>query len=164
MDLLDRLLGHDAWTTNQLLELAEQLDDHQLDHEFDIAHRSVRRTLAHLIGNVECWTDLMKENGVRPAAAPHPSVAILKARYHSASAEFLKLAREIVDSNRLDETFLDVLDRPPQAKTFGGAILHLATHGMHHRAHLLFMMKRLGVEGLPEGDALSWESSLDKRK
>ncbi len=51
MDLLDRLLGHDSWTTRQLLDLAGTLSDNQLDQEFDIGHRTVRRTFAHIIWN-----------------------------------------------------------------------------------------------------------------
>jgi DNA-binding FadR family transcriptional regulator len=42
----------------------------------------------------------------------------------------------------------------------GGAIVHIVTHGMHHRAQLLYMLRLLGVQNLIEGDALSWESQL----
>ena len=59
MDLLDRLLGHDAWTTRHLLLLCRDLTDEQLDREFDIAHRTVRATFAHIINNVEAWSDCM---------------------------------------------------------------------------------------------------------
>lgn len=45
MDLLDRLLGHDAWTTHQLLRRAESLNEEQLDQDFDIGHRTVRAIL-----------------------------------------------------------------------------------------------------------------------
>ena len=38
MDLLDRLLAHDTWTTRQLLLRCQQLTDEQLDQEFDIIH------------------------------------------------------------------------------------------------------------------------------
>lgn len=157
MDLLDRLLGHDAWTTRQLLDLAVTLNDRQLDQEFDIAHRTVRRTLEHIIWNIECWTDLIKGGGVRSRPAPNQSTAALSLRHAAATSELLQFAREIMDQRRLDDTFLDVLDDPPREKSFGGVIVHLATHGMHHRAQLLFMLRQLGVEGLPEGDALSWE-------
>ncbi|MCC9604861.1 DinB family protein [Blastopirellula sp. JC732] len=160
MDLLDRLLGHDAFTTRQLLDLAERLDDEQLDREFDIAHRTVRRTFEHVVWNVECWTDLMIGRKVRTHTASHCSIAELKTRYAAASDEFVRFARKVVDERRLDETFVDTLDKPPTAKPLGGVIVHLATHGMHHRAHLLFMLRRLGVENLPEGDALGWELSL----
>ena len=42
MDLLDRLLEHDRWATDQLLELCRGLTDAQLDQPFDIGHRTVR--------------------------------------------------------------------------------------------------------------------------
>lgn len=159
MDLLDRLLGHDSSTTRRLLELAGTLSDQQIDQQFDIAHRTVRRTFEHIVWNIECWTDLMKGSGVRSRAVPNQPIPVLSQRYEAASSELLTFAREIVDRHRLDDTFLDVLDDPPREKSFGGAIVHLATHGMHHRAHLLFMLRRLGVEQLPEGDVLSWEQS-----
>ena len=157
MDVLDRILGHDAWTTRQLLEIAAELSDEQLDQEFDIGHRTIRKTFDHIVWNIECWSDLMKARTVRARPDSKPTLASLVQRHEAASAEFLAFAREITDQNRLDERFLDSLDKPPREKSFGGAIVHLATHGMHHRAQLLFMLRRLGVAGLPEGDALSWE-------
>jgi uncharacterized damage-inducible protein DinB len=160
MDLLDRLLGHDSWTTRQLLDLAGTLTSRQLDQEFEIGHRTVRRTFEHILWNMECWTDLMKGNGVRSRPPSNQSIAALWQRHETASSELLQFAREVVDLHRLDEMCLDTLDEPPREKPLGGVIVHLATHAMHHRAQLLFMMRRLGVEGLPEGDALSWELSL----
>jgi uncharacterized damage-inducible protein DinB len=160
MDLLDRLLGHDAWTTRRLLEVAAPLDDARLDQEFDIGHRTVRRTFEHIIWNIECWTDLMRGRDVRPRPAGSPTIATLSQRHAAASAELLQLARQVVEQRRLDEMFLDTLDDPPAEKSFGGTIVHLATHGMHHRAHLLHMLRRLNVVDLPEGDTLTWELSL----
>jgi uncharacterized damage-inducible protein DinB len=160
MDLLDRLLGHDAWTTRRLLELAAPLDDARLDQQFDIGHRTVRRTLEHIIWNIECWTDLMTRRQVRSRPAANPSIPLLIERHAAASAELLQFSRQIVDNDGLDERYLDTLDDLPTEKTFGGTIVHLATHGMHHRAHLLYMLRRLGVEELPEGDTLSWEMSI----
>jgi uncharacterized damage-inducible protein DinB len=163
MDLLDRLLGHDAWTTRRLLELAAPLDEAQLDQEFDIGHRTVRTTFEHIIWNIECWTDLMSGRAVRSRPASTSSIATLTERHAAASAEFRQVAREIVDRQRLDELYSDTLDDPPTEKPYGGTIVHLATHGMHHRAQLLYMLRRLGIADLPEGDALSWEQSLRGR-
>lgn len=61
MDLLDRLLGHDAWTTRQLLLRGLELSDEQLDHDFDLSHRTVRATFLHIIWNMEAWTDGLDE-------------------------------------------------------------------------------------------------------
>ena len=42
MDLLDRLLGHDVWTTRQLLLQSRPLTDAQLDQWFEVDNRSLR--------------------------------------------------------------------------------------------------------------------------
>ncbi len=160
MDLLDRLLGHDAWTTRQLLLRCRDLTDEQLDREFDIGHRTVRATLLHVIRNVEVWSDLM--NG-RPVAGDQGtrrqdrSVAALITRLDRAADDLARLARAVAQRGGWDERWVDTLDRPPTEKTYGGAIAHVITHSMHHRAQLLYMLRRLGLEGLPEGDVLSWE-------
>jgi uncharacterized damage-inducible protein DinB len=158
MDLLDRLLGHDADTTRGLLVLSRGLSDAQLDRAFAIGHSTLRATFAHVIGNMEAWTDLICGRPVRPRVGEgEKTVARLIGRLDAAAAEFGAAARRIRDEGRLDELFCDTADRPPRMKTFGGAIAHLITHSMHHRAQILNIMRQLGLKDLPEGDALSWE-------
>ena len=45
--------------------------------------------------------------------------------------------------------------------TLGAALVHVTTHGMHHRAQCLNMLRHLGVPGvsdrLPEIDPLDWQ-------
>jgi hypothetical protein len=53
MDSLDGLLRHEAWTTEQLLELADSHGDEQFDRQFDIGHRTIWRRFEHIIWNVE---------------------------------------------------------------------------------------------------------------
>lgn len=165
MDLLDRLLGHDTWTTRQLLLRCRELSDVQLDREFDIAHRTVRATLAHIVRNVEAWTDLMHSPTTPTDARPQGrSVAELLERQERAAADLARVARGVARRGAWDTTWIDRLDDPPTTKTYGGAIAHILTHSMHHRAQLLYMMKKLGVEGLPEGDVLSWEQQAQGPK
>jgi uncharacterized damage-inducible protein DinB len=154
MDLLDRLLGHDAWTTNELLRRCEGLTDEQLDREFDIGHRTVRATLLHIVRNVEIWSDLMAGRRVRPAQQGH-SLAV---RLHRASADLAEVARGVARRCAWDDRFTDTLDDPPKEKTYGGGIAHVITHSMHHRAQVLHMLRRLGARDVPEGDVLSWEN------
>jgi uncharacterized damage-inducible protein DinB len=130
VDLLDRLLGHDAWTTRALLGRAATLDDAALDRPFELGHRTVRATLLHLVRNMEVWADLM-------AGVP---------------------VRAVAGRDGWDETWLDVLDDPPARKTYGGALAHVITHSMHHRAQVIAMLRALGVGDVPEGDVLSWEA------
>lgn len=160
MDLLDRLLGHDAWTTRLLLLRCRDLTDAQLDREFDIAHRTVRATLVHIIRNIEVWSDVMCGSPVREDAGKQSegrSVPGMIARLDRAAADLAALARGVARRGGWDERWLDTHDDPPVEKTYGGAIAHVITHSMHHRAQLLYMLRRLGLEDLPEGDVLSWE-------
>ena len=160
MDLLDRLLGHDEWTTHRLLTLAGTLDDELLDVDFDMGHRTVRATASHIIRNLEVWSDLMAGRPVRPkpgSDGEDRTIASLIARHDRAAADLATLARGVADRGGWDERWLDTLDDPPAEKTLGGAIAHVLTHSMHHRAQLIHMLRRLGAKDMPEGDVLGWE-------
>ncbi|MEM9251087.1 MAG: DinB family protein [Planctomycetota bacterium] len=156
--MIDRLLGHDAWTTRRLLELSLPLDDDALDRRFPIGPGTLRQTLAHIVDNAACWTLLMTDaDTIDPWSPDGVSIADLIERYDRTTAELIDLARRVADESRLDDTFVDRLDDPPRRKSYGAGILHVATHGMHHRAQALHMLRRLGVAGVPEGDAIGWE-------
>ncbi|MGH2584918.1 MAG: DinB family protein, partial [Dehalococcoidia bacterium] len=109
MDILDRLLGHDAWTGRVLLLRCQELSEAQLDQPFDAGLGSVRATLEHTIGNVETWTALiaggpLPEDG--QADSPPPSVTALLARHDAASAAFRSLAQRLAAEGRLDDLWV----------------------------------------------------------
>src|SRR4051812_50025121 len=72
IEVLDRLLGHDAWTTRQLLLRCRELTDAQLDRPFDIGDRSLRKTFQHIIAVMEVWTDRMAARPVRDTSPETP--------------------------------------------------------------------------------------------
>ncbi len=160
MTIVERLLRHDSGTTRSLLLCAQKLSDAQLDREFDIGPRTLRRTFFHIISNMECWCDLMtgkpQRRASRDPASPQ-SIPALLARLDTVAAELVELGKKVVEEKKDDETFIDYLDNPPKLKPLGAGLVHVATHGMHHRAQCLYMMKQLGLKNLIEGDALSWE-------
>jgi uncharacterized damage-inducible protein DinB len=156
MDILDRLLAHDTWTTRQLLLACEELTDGLLDKEFDIDQRSIRGTFVHIINNMEVWTDLLCERPFKERSGD--GIPELLERLGVVGRDFANVARKVVREQRYDDCFLDPLDTPPRLKTFGGAIGHVITHDMHHRAQIMFLMEKLGVTEHIEGDLLGWES------
>ncbi len=159
MDLLDRLLEHDAWTTGQLLARCRALSEDQLDRPFDIGHRTVRATLQHIIFNMEAWSAVMAGATTLPPRPPREgeSVSSLADRLARAAVALAHVAHAVRARDAWDDRWLDVLDTPPTEKTYGGALAHVITHSMHHRAQLLYLLRQLGLTGLPEGDVLSWE-------
>lgn len=161
MDLLDRLLGHDAWTTRRVLERCREVDPAARYRRFDIGHETAYATIVHMIANVRVWTGLMNGETIEPGRDFWDGLSVdeLIARHDSSQADFAALARSIRDAGRWDERWVDTLDDPPAEKTYGGAIAHVITHDMHHRGELLHMLARLGVLDLLEGDTLGWEAT-----
>ena len=157
MDIVDRLLAHDTWTTRQLLVACRSLPDKSLDQVFDIDHTSLRKTFEHIIGNTETWTDLLYERSVQQRIGN--SIPELLERLSIISRDFANLTRNIVREERYDDCFLDTLDNPPKKKTFGGAIGHVITHNMHHRAQIMYIMEQVGLKEHIEEDLLDWEST-----
>jgi uncharacterized damage-inducible protein DinB len=157
MTILERLLRHDAWTTRALLQLSSHLTNGDLDREFDIGHRTLRRTFMHIIFNMECWCDLMTGQPQRNHMLSDNSIASLTSRLDIVAEQLLALGKSVDDGGRADEFFIDYLDQPPRKKPLGAGLVHVATHGMHHRAQCLYMMRVLGVKNLIEGDAIGWE-------
>jgi uncharacterized damage-inducible protein DinB len=102
----------------------------------------------------------MTERPVRARATGPQTAPVLRQRFEAAYAGFAELARAVRDEGRVNDRYTDVLDNPPREKSFGGTILHVITHNHQHRAEVLHMLARLGVEGLIEGDVLGWEAAL----
>ena len=157
MDILDRLLAHDTWTTRQLLVACKPLPDALIDKEFDIDQRSLRNTFVHIVENMEVWTDLLCGRTVQERTGN--TISDLLDRLSVVSREFANVARQVAREQRYDACFLDTLDTPPRLKTLGGAIGHVITHDMHHRAQVMFLMEKVGIQEHIEGDLLSWESA-----
>jgi uncharacterized damage-inducible protein DinB len=157
MDTLERLLRHDAWTTRQLLLRAQELSDAQLDRPFDIGHRSLRCTLGHIISQMEFWCDAMQRQPYRWKIEPDNSIETMLARLDTVTPELLTLATQIAAHQLEDAAFIAPLEPTARMIPLGTALAHLPTHGTHHRAQCLYMLKLLGLEDLPEGDAFSWE-------
>lgn len=150
------MLGHDHWTSTQLLELSRDLTDAQLDQEFDIGHRSVRGTFEHMIVNVAFWTALMTEQPV-DEERDERSLAALIDRHERSYATFATLARRLRDEQRLDDTFIDHYDA---RKSFGGTILHVVLHNAEHRTEAVHILTRLGVPDPLEVDHGLWDYEM----
>ena len=162
MDLLDRLLGHDEWTTRLLLDICEPLTDEELDRDFRIGHGTLRSTFDHIVHNVEVWTQLMAHQTV--VKQSDRSIPGMQRRLENAFSLLKQVARDIAERGAWDETWSDYIEEPPRETAYGTSIAHVITHSMHHRAQVIHMLRHLGVSPLPEGDVFSWENSLPSPK
>lgn len=154
MTILDRFLGHDAWTTRQLLLRCRELSDEQLARKFDIGDRSLHQTFEHIIAAMESHTDFLLGRSASPREGT--SLDALLARLTIVAKDFSEFATRVEREGRADEMATNL--KGGNRRSLGGVITHVVTHGMHHRAQAIFMMEQLGLQDVIEGDVLGWEA------
>ena len=150
-DLLPILLSHDRWATVQVLSACANLTADQFHRRFDIGPGSLHDTLTHVVSAMRTWTETLA------AAEPRPRLESDGQRRTSAQiASLLEESwREFAAEARrrpLDEI---VTRRTRDGRTIritrGAVVAQVTTHGMHHRAQCLNMLRQLGVSPLPPG-------------
>jgi uncharacterized damage-inducible protein DinB len=155
MTILDRLLGHDTWTTRQLLLRCRELSEEQMNRTFDIGDRSLRETFEHLIACMESHTDLMMERTMMDDARDDDSLDGMLQRLTIVAKDFTEFAARIDRENRADDMCIST--KKEGKWPLGSLIAHLLTHSERHRAQILYMLECLGVQNVIEADALGWE-------
>src|SRR5581483_4634281 len=164
MDLIDRLVGHDLWLTEQLLERAAALTDEQLDAPLDPGVEpldddpTIRSTLERLIHSKEVWSAAIEG---RPAPADRDdSIAGLRRRLAAAGPAWAAIVAGIRERGDWDVAFVDALCEPPETFSYGGMVAHVLTFSAHRRTLLVGALHDLGVTDLGAGDPIAWERSV----
>ena len=181
---LEILLNYDAWATRTLLESCRQLARDQFHRRFEIGLGSLHDTFTHIIGAQRRWSDriAVPARPLRPALAaiperpdiPHEgrdrTPDELLALHAESTADFAAIARALQSKpGGLDSPLsLDwprAPDEGPGMKRYtfsrGCCITHVCTHGVHHRAQIINMLRHLNHKGLsdklPELDLVDWQ-------
>ena len=162
-DLLQILLSHDRWATAQLIDACGKLTDDQFHQRFDIGPGSLHDTLTHVIGAMRTWTDTLAEREPRPrletdgqSRMPEQLRGLLEEACRELAAEARRRPLDEIVTRRMR-------DGRTLQFTRGAVIAQVTTHGMHHRAQCLNMLRRLGVTPLPPSSVSEWTWMGDTR-
>jgi AraC-like DNA-binding protein len=165
MDLTDRMIEHDLWLTNRLLDAAGELPPEDLDRPvptptepqhawFEDGDPTLTTMFDRLVYSKEIWTASLA--GRDQPERGGTSIEELRERHDRASAEFAEAVRGIRDRNVWDTAFVDALCDPPQTFTFGGMVAHVFTWSAHRRLMIAGALRNVGADiGSP--DPLEWE-------
>ncbi len=164
LDPLDIMLAHNAWATREVLRACQPLADEAWRRRFEVGLGSLHDTLTHVVGAMLRWADRIDG----PPAELRPSIEGEASRSPAELLSLLDIAEARLWASaararaRGLATEMDVtLGGQAYCFTLGGMLVHVATHGMHHRAQCLNMLRHLGVSGvsdrLPDIDALEWQ-------
>jgi uncharacterized damage-inducible protein DinB len=134
-------------TANQsILRLCEGLDSGQLDESREMGLGSLRNTVFHILVAEQVWLDRWLNRTPGPFAIDANGMTIedIGHRLSEVSAS----RREFLEQNRANgwSTFCNYNDIRGNAHTndLRGLLLHVANHGIHHRAQALNYLKRIG--------------------
>jgi uncharacterized damage-inducible protein DinB len=163
-DLLWMSLEHNAWATREVLRACAALDDDAWHRRFEIGAGSLHDTLTHIVGAMFRWADRIDgpPRVVRPSIedGSRRTPAELRALLDLAAADLAATAGR-AQARGLSTTLDVTLGGTPYRFTLGAMLMHVTTHGMHHRAQCLNMLRQLAVPGisdrLPEIDLLEWQ-------
>lgn len=161
MDLFDIFSGQESWHTRRLLELANTLNDEQLDRSLDNQvqvspwdgpDRSLRQILDRMVQTKEVWTAALT-GGSMPLLDNAPpedrTPAAMLERIDKADAAFHGVLTDVRNRSAWEDTFVDALCEPPETFTFGGMFADVITFNAHRRMLAIDALQRLGakVEG-----------------
>lgn len=153
-DPAEVLLTHDQWANEQLLDACASLTAEQLHQRFDMGLGSLHDTLAHIAGAHRGWTDVLTGGDPRSRIEQGGPYTLdqLRALLTETAAGFRTAALALPFDQQV------TAERQGRTYTFtrGGILTHVATHGMHHRAQCLNMLRRLGVDPLPQSSVMQW--------
>jgi uncharacterized damage-inducible protein DinB len=155
-DPLRILLAHDHWATAQILDAYAKLSLDQFHRRFDIGPGSLHDTLTHIIGAIRAWTDTLAATESRPRIendGQRRTPEQIRDLFDEACRELQSEAHR----RPLEEIVTRTLRNGKTVHLTRAAVLtHVATHGMHHRAQCLNMLRHLGVNPLPPSSVSEW--------
>jgi uncharacterized damage-inducible protein DinB len=158
-DPLDILLTHNRWATRSILEACTNLTDEQFHQRFDLGPGSLHDTLTHILGAMRGWCDLLAGRDQRPR---------LEQDGPRTPQDLLELLEEVADeletaahAHPVDEIVSGERGGRTYSFTRGGVLTHVTTHGMHHRAQCLNMLRQLEIDPLPPSAVVEWMFMVD---
>lgn len=150
---LDILLAHDHWASRSILAACEPLTEEQFHKRFEMGPGSLHDTVTHIIGAMRGWGDLLAGREFRPRPeGARRTAAELGTMLDEAAADL----RASASAHPLDGTVTRTREGKSYTFTRGAVLTHVTTHGMHHRAQCLNMLRHIGVTELPKSSVMEW--------
>jgi uncharacterized damage-inducible protein DinB len=147
----DILVDHDRWATWNMIQACAALPPEKFHQRFEMGPGSLHDTVTHMLAALRGWGDMLAGREQRPRLeGTQRTPAELLALHDEIATDFAATARQ----HPVDE--LVTGQRGGKSYTFprGWVITHITTHGMHHRAQCLNMLRHLGIHPLPQSSVL----------
>jgi uncharacterized damage-inducible protein DinB len=153
-DPIDIMLAHNEWATRQILEISATLTPEQFHQKFEIGPGTLHNAVTHVVGAMRTWIEILGGNAEasRLVEGQKRTPAEILALLETSSRELAAEAKR----RPLDEMVSRVREGKTYQFTRGAVLTHVLTHGVHHRAQCMNMMRHLGIKPLPPMSVTEW--------
>ena len=148
------LVRQNRWATENMLKACRDLSDEQFHQKFEMGPGSLHDTLTHMLGAMRGWSDLLAGREQRPRLEESGPYTV--DQLDDLLAEISDDLENLATSHPTDEIVTGERGGRSWSFTRGGVVTHLTTHGMHHRAQCMNMLRQLGVDPLPPSAVVEW--------
>jgi uncharacterized damage-inducible protein DinB len=150
--VIDSLFQYNDWATAKLLELARKLSDEQLDSPRALGLGSLRATLVHILFAEQIWLERWQKKPWRVFQTDSGGMSL--AELTDGLAQVSAERRQVIQAGRSEVwkeriTYLDSKQNE-YTNSLAEMLLHVANHGVHHRAQALHYLKSFDQK-LPGG-------------
>lgn len=153
LDLMDDLYAYNDWANQKILALCGGLTDEQLDRPRDIGFGTLRATIFHILTAEQIWLERWRSVAWREF--PRDPVGMSINAMGDRLRDVAEQRRELVAASR-NQRWGDRIQYADSSKNrydhrLFDLLLHVANHGVHHRAQALNYLRhcdRTVVAGL----------------
>jgi len=153
--IIEPYFAYGDWANRCLLDLAGQLDDQGLDHVFPVGLGTIRKTLLHILDAERWWISNWTHG---PSAFSHSPETTSLASLRSQWSEVISQRSDFLTQQSVattDRIVTALVGSMPVRVMVIESLIQLCTHGTHHRAQLINMLRHSGLK--PSGiDYIVW--------
>lgn len=146
VSMFDDLFRYNDWAHHRLLALCEGLTDEQLDRRRELGFGSLRATLFHIMTAEQIWWE--RWAGIPWRQFPFDPQGTPLAEIAQGLADVAQQRRDLIEADRGTgwQRVVEYRDSKgnPYENVLSDLLLHVANHGIHHRAQALSFLKDYG--------------------
>jgi AraC family transcriptional regulator len=162
MELLAKLVDHHIWLVGEMVDRAATLSDEQLDTLVRVSvdnedgSMTLRSILSRLIGQLDMWMCAIEMRSYDWDRERNESTTAMRMRLDEVGPAYRQQVADVIQNERLDDTFIDALCEPAEVFTYGGMIAHVLTFAAYNRTLAVQALGEAGIADLGFGDPMTW--------
>jgi len=143
---IEMLISHNISCREPVLKTLEEISPEKFTEDLHVGKASIRNMLVHLADTEKYWISLLrgaKRNRLHPA--DFDSIQSIREIWCEIEEKTLDYIRDLPEEH-LHHVRNVVWGESTVSFTIGKALIHMATHEIHHRGLLIGLMRQLGLE------------------